>query len=400
MKNKRLIVVTYGFPPIGGAASERALMLTRYLVQLGWDVTVYCANVDMPHLFHDEAAVDLIPANVTLHRVQEPAWYQWVRQSRILRNSADFTLAHLDPSQPWTRACQAQIKQNEQPSPQTYLLTTSPPHSIHQIGVNLSKSHQFKWLMDMRDAWVENTTMRHYSMVHQKLSERAYAQAVRHATYIIANTASMQQLIAVRFPESQERITVIPNGYDEALFADAVPYRPPETVDKLLILYAGGTYGGWVTTILQQLLDANTTPDVRVYLVGELESSEPYDVNRPIGLGHKSFHQVPAYLLGADWLVLCMPQSEAGSARILLKAYGYARAGKPILYLGPKNATWDYLNERTSVVQFELSALAEAAQSLANFVSVTNHSLIRQDSFEARAQLIDKLLVEPPKRLS
>ncbi len=92
-----------------------------------------------------------------------------------------------------------------------------------------------------------------------------------------------------------------------------------------------------------------------------MNPSESYKGVGPIGLGHASLVKVPSLLLGADVLVLYMPQEEKQSGRILLKAYGYARAQKPVLYLGPENATYDYLASRTVVQRFDLFQLQDAA---------------------------------------
>ena len=108
---------------------------------------------------------------------------------------------------------------------------------------------------------------------------------------------------------------------------------------------------------------------------------------------------VPNYLFGADMLVLCMVPQEAGSSRVLLKAYGYARTGKPILYLGPRNATYDYLVSRTFVQQFELSEIDLAAQWIeGNLADVQRNTVpsqdVGQDSFETRAIQLSKVLDE------
>ena len=40
MKRRRVLVLAYLFPPLGGAGVQRTLKFVRYLEPLGWDATV------------------------------------------------------------------------------------------------------------------------------------------------------------------------------------------------------------------------------------------------------------------------------------------------------------------------------------------------------------------------
>jgi hypothetical protein len=118
-------------------------------------------------------------------------------------------------------------------------------------------------------------------------------------------------------------------------------------------------------------------------MAGPAGKNEKRNAFDPVRLGTISFSEVPQYLRAAHLLVLCMPWIEAGSSRILLKSYGYARSGKPILYLGPKNATYDYLKKRTIVKRFDLYDLENASQWIAE-----NHAKLNGNQYHARADLL------------
>ena len=402
-KQRSLLLISYGYPPIGGAASERSLMLSRYLSELGWKIYVYCAAADAPHLFTDERAVELIPPAVSVERMALPRWYQAIWSTRILRAGANFALLTLDPTHFWSSACLQRIRQEQHERPDV-ILTTSPPHSVHTIGAGLKQDWGTPWVMDLRDTWIENNTARWYTPIHQYVSNWHYRRAILTASKIVANTPEMAQLIASKFPQRSADVVTIRNGYDERLFQWASPKRPSDSTEHTrVILYSGGTYEGWVTGVLEQLSralrsrQANDGRPIQLYAIGDLVTTEPENPVGPFGLGHQSIMDVPDYLLGADALLLCMLPQEAGSSRVLLKAYGYARAGKPILYLGPRNATYDYLVQRASVHQFELSEIELAAQWLLShhFKSMPPEPPAQdviQDSFYARAKRLSEIL--------
>ena len=74
MQPRRVLLVTYRYPPLGGSGVQRAAKLARYLPQAGWRVHVLTAGCTHYPLVDSALSDDSVPG-VTVHRVlgYEPA---------------------------------------------------------------------------------------------------------------------------------------------------------------------------------------------------------------------------------------------------------------------------------------------------------------------------------------
>ena len=212
-------------------------------------------------------------------RIPLPPWYQAIWSTRVLRAGANFALFTLDPNQFWSFACLRKIRQDFRELKPDIIVTTSPPHSIHRIGAILQQQWQKPWVMDLRDTWIENNTVRWYTPLHKFISSQQYRRCAQNAAKIVANTQEMARLISTRFPEKSADVVTIRNGYDEYLYQQANSKRPAGCDDgTYVILYSGSTYDGWATNILAQLgeelqLRQNAHAQVQIYAIGEMTNT-------------------------------------------------------------------------------------------------------------------------------
>ncbi len=64
-KNKKVLIITYYWPPSGGAGVQRWLKFSKYLIEFGWDPVIYTPeNPDAPVV--DQSLLDEIPSDVTI----------------------------------------------------------------------------------------------------------------------------------------------------------------------------------------------------------------------------------------------------------------------------------------------------------------------------------------------
>ncbi len=75
MGRRRVLLVSYHFPPVGGAGVQRPAKFARYLPDLGWDVSVLqAANPSVPLL--DPTLLADLPSDlvITTARTLEPSY--------------------------------------------------------------------------------------------------------------------------------------------------------------------------------------------------------------------------------------------------------------------------------------------------------------------------------------
>ena len=170
MERKKVLLITYYWPPGGGAGVHRWLRFSKYFQELGADLTVYCPE-DAVWQTTDAALVDQVPESVTVIRrgIFEPQKYIgrkgtgigftqdkkagplkrliiWIRGNLLIPDSRKYWI------KPSTRFLRKYL--TDHPEIDT-LISTGPPHSLHLIAHNLKKSNGLKWIADFRDPWTQ-----------------------------------------------------------------------------------------------------------------------------------------------------------------------------------------------------------------------------------------------------
>src|SRR5688500_8400881 len=72
---RRVLIVSYLFPPVGGAGVQRAVKFVKYLSEFGWQPSVLTvANPSVPVM--DRSLLADIPRDVTIHKARtlEPGY--------------------------------------------------------------------------------------------------------------------------------------------------------------------------------------------------------------------------------------------------------------------------------------------------------------------------------------
>ena len=66
---RRVLLIAYQFPPVGGAGVQRVAKFTRYLPEHGWDVSVLTVSKPSVPLF-DHSLVDVIPPQTVIRHAK------------------------------------------------------------------------------------------------------------------------------------------------------------------------------------------------------------------------------------------------------------------------------------------------------------------------------------------
>ena len=61
---KRVLVVSYNFPPVGGAGVQRVTKFVKYLPDFGWDVTVLTTENPSVPVYDESLLADIPPQTV------------------------------------------------------------------------------------------------------------------------------------------------------------------------------------------------------------------------------------------------------------------------------------------------------------------------------------------------
>jgi glycosyltransferase involved in cell wall biosynthesis len=254
MVEKKILIVTYYWPPSGGSGVQRWLKFVKYLPSFGWKPYVFTPE-NPSFETKDESLVKDIPPEAVVIRF--PIWEPYSLFNKLSgkkKNSetlvpggsklslfqkiATWVRGNFfipDPRFFWVRPSVQFLNHYLKENQITTLITTGPPHSVHLIGLKLkAKNPSLKWLADFRDPWSEwgfldsiraGTFARWF---HRKLEQNVLKSADEIITITPFYVKQFERL-------SGRKVNLLTNGYDEEDFREFTLKRP----DKFLVRHVG-----------------------------------------------------------------------------------------------------------------------------------------------------------------
>jgi glycosyltransferase involved in cell wall biosynthesis len=250
---RKLLILTYYFPPCAAVAVHRMVGLVRHLPRFGWE-SIVVAPPNPPHEPTDPALVKSVPSETTtVIPTPFPEGY-WGKINR--RFAPNLLWKH--------RAWKALMRAIREHRPAA-ILSSMPPHTIQELALSLHKRFGLPWIADFRDPL--------YTMSHPTPTglrgwsfARLERQTMTRADRVIGISPLFSDGLRQAHPEYADKIITITNGYEPEAFADT--HGPPPR-DRLSILYTGELYFGRdPRPFLDALQELETSPSVDVPKVG------------------------------------------------------------------------------------------------------------------------------------
>jgi glycosyltransferase involved in cell wall biosynthesis len=357
----KVLIITYYWPPSGGAGVQRWLKFTKYLPSSGWVPLILTVMPEYAaYPFRDASLYGEIPLDVEVHRTRALNYFALYNkdQSKIphagFASGADkgfkgrvsrFIRGNLfipDPRRGWNRyayrkACELIKSENI-----THIVTTSPPHSTQLIGLRLKRRfHKIKWIADMRDPW---TDIYYYDMFKPSLPARVIdsqmeRNVLTRADAVITVGQTLATILAGKGEGIENKIHVLPNGFDEEDFEGVIPTLP----EKFTITYVGTLspaypVAGFIRAVSEirsggrpvALKFVGTVPEpIRDMFPAEDDGNGPEFIQyceHPVAIKH---------MMDSSLLLLIIPDHPSNRSILTGKIFEYMATEKPILFLGP-----------------------------------------------------------------
>ena len=377
---KRVLFVTYHFPPVGGAGVQRSVKFVRYLPELGWEPVVLTGpgSADDRWTPADESLGGEVPASTTVLRVPGAA----PGRSKGTRARAERWLRLPTGFARWWQVGIATVGRTA--GDVDLVFASMSPFESAPAVAELARVIGRPWVADLRDPWALDEMVVHPTALHRRLELARMSRLLRTAAAVIVNTEEARSAFVRLVPGlGADRVVAIPNGYDAADFSGPPPARSD---DAFRIVHAGYLHtdlglaqrrtgrlrrllGGdeaevdhlarshvFLLRALDRLLAARPelSDTVELHLAGVLSAADraaiESELHRPEivkTLGYLTHAETVALLRSADLLFLPMHGLPAGRrARIVPgKTYEYLAAGRPILAAVPEGDARDLLEQ-------------------------------------------------------
>lgn len=367
---KRVLIISYYWPPSGGAGVQRWLKFVKYLQKFNWDPVVFVpSNPEMPYT--DESLMADIPKGITVIKTPIVEPYQWYRKFTGKKKSEKFQHGFLkedhnqseglkeqiavwirgnlfipDARRLWVRPSVKFLSSYLKDHPVDVIVTTGPPHSVHLIGKTLKKRLQLPWLADFRDPWtgiyyfdkLKLTSIT--KKIHQKMEDNVLSQADH--IVVVGDTMKKDFMQRTKTP-----ITTITNGFDHEDFNNKHPQVKSE---KFRILYTGMFLPDQnppeLWEVLADLVKENTdlANVLEILFVGKADAGI---INNIKVNGLEPYLRQSDYVPHADLalvqqsaavLLLCINRIPNASYILTGKVFEYLSTGRPILAICPESS--------------------------------------------------------------
>ena len=373
---KKILIITYYWPPAGGPGVQRWLKFAKYLPDFGWKPVIFTPeNPSYPLV--DETLENEVPKDLEI--IKTKIWEPYQLAEKLNKSNKKFKAGQFDvgQNQSWKSKLSIWVRGNffipdarvfwVKPSVKflkKYLtenhfdafVTTGPPHSMHLIGLALKNEFpNLKWIADFRDPWTEISYYKHLKLT--KSSDKKHRSLEKKVFENADVTLATSYSDAENFRKKGANSVCITNGF-EVLSEDK--NKVDIKSDKFTLSYVGvleqlrNPEILWKT--LNEILSENEdfATHFKLKFVGrvddkilnELENSALK--NSILNIGYLPHEKSVLEMKNSSLLLITNFPQESSKGIIPGKIFEYLSTGNQILSFGPKDADVAMILEKTN----------------------------------------------------
>ena len=366
---KRVLIITYYWPPSGGSGVQRWLKMSKYLPEYGWQPVIYTSeNAEYPIIDHS-LEKDVAP---NIEVIRRPITEPYSAYKKFLGINKDETVKMgfiqekekdknwksdlslwvrgnffiPDARCGWVKPSVRFLKEYLNEHPVDAIISTGPPHSMHLIALKLKEALGLPWIADFRDPWTEIDYYNDLHLTawadrkHHRLEQEVLTKADKVVTVAPDGARRLGRL-------GNRNVRTIYNGFDRNDDAQT----PVNLSEQFTITYLGVLSKIQNPSNLWQALaelikeDSGFDESLRINMIGQIDSTVVSSINENGLTQHVAYSpymphdQVSAVHRSSTLLLLLlMPDSEPRAKGLLTgKLFEYMASGRPILCIGPED---------------------------------------------------------------
>ncbi|MGI9526412.1 MAG: glycosyltransferase family 4 protein [Weeksellaceae bacterium] len=375
---KKVLLLTYYWPPAGGAGVQRWLKMSKHLAK-SFDLSIYIPE-QAHYATKDESLLAEVPENVNIisHKIIEP--YAFAEKltpknkayqkgqiedpdkQSLLSKASLWVRANLfipDARAWWIMSSYSFLKKYLKENPQDIIITTGPPHSVHVIGLRLKLNlPELKWIADFRDPWTQIDYFDKLPLSQSSIKKhhKLEKEVLKYADSIVTVSPSWADDLS---KIANKEVKIIFNGYDSANFKKEI-----EPIEEFTISYVGSLNDDRNPTVLWKALDElckNETflNDLQLKLIGHISEHVKSELETYPRL-KQVVHYIPYLphqeaineLQKSHILLLLINETSNEKGIIPGKFFEYLASKRKILCLGSEGIDIQHLIEKINAGVF------------------------------------------------
>lgn len=449
---KKVLVITYYFPPSGGPGVQRVLKHIKYLRDFGWQPYVLTvSNGQYPAI--DNSLIAQIPQDVVVEKTKIYEPYDIYRlltgkekgspidvnvikkdgqKISLMEKVAEFIRATFfipDARIGWIPTAVPKALEMIEKYGIDAIYSSSPPYTCSIIAKRVQKKLKqqnkiIPWIAGFRDPWTGFISSPKRWFLPSLIDKKMEFNTFNSANFVEVAWEGIIKDIFSKYPNlDKNKFVIVPNGFDSTDFPTYSIEQSENNINKLILTYTGSMYGRRnpqsLFLAIENLLKTKkiSQDNFLIRFIGRF-GNEIYQM-----IDNTSFKQsievigyVPheksiEYLFQSDVLLLIVDESKESAEIVPGKVYEYMGVLKPLFTIAPTvGAIATLVNQTQSGKVVHQSNIQEIQNIFLEFyqAKLNNKSLFspdiqeiqkyeRKNSAKQLAQLLDSLINEQSK---
>jgi glycosyltransferase involved in cell wall biosynthesis len=412
MERKRVLIITYYWPPSGGSGVQRWVKFTKYLREFGWEPVIYTvSNPNYPVLDPTMGAdlpegIEVLKSKIfepfelynrfkgnkksagvqsgVIEKAKNGTWKDkfalWVRSALFIPDARMF----------WIKSGAKFISNYLKDNPVALIVSNGPPHSAHLIASRLKKKGDTTpWIADFRDPWDLYYKSLNLSARSLKKQERLEKEVVSNCDTLVNVGDYLTSQLVKKHPSFSSKFKTVYNGFDLEITDDDNIILD----QKFSIVYVGTFTDSqncqtfW-ETIANKLEDQNFKDYFELKLIGKIDpivlksidahGLTPYTTF----LNYLPHHEAISFQKSAQVLLLVIHNLEHAKSFLSGKIFEYMSSKRPIFAIGPCDGDAAQVLQKTaSGIMHDYENASGMRHTLDNmFIQFESHQLVQKSN--------------------
>jgi hypothetical protein len=370
---KKLLFITYFWPPSGKATLHWPLSIIKYLPASGWQPEVLTVENES-FTQKDESLLEEVDPRLKVYksRALEPfnIYRRFTGKEKDEQLIASETISTENKSLShrlsiwirmnifvpdarigWYLSAVKKGKEILTEGEFSAIVTIGPPHSTHLIGMKLSKESSIPHIPVLIDPWVDIIYYRNFKRTSPTLALDNHLEksVMMNVSSVIFVTKTTMDDYRKKYPSIKDKSNVLYWGYNEDDFKGVEPES--NNKDYKLLMHAGNIFDYQNPPRLwERLKEMTSKEDIRIKFIGTVSpviknEIERTELTRKTDFaGFLPYKEMLSSLMKADFLLVCATEKR----HVPGKLFEYLRTGKPILAFGDDNEEVKNILEKTN----------------------------------------------------
>ncbi|MGA9294212.1 MAG: glycosyltransferase [Ignavibacteriaceae bacterium] len=362
---KKVLFITYFWPPSGKASLHWPLEMIKYLPENGWEPSVLTVNEDTFYQKDEtllkEISPDLKiiktgtiePFNVYRKFLGKKKDEPLIASESMSQSKKSFNhmlslwirmnLFVPDARVGWYLPGVIEGKKFLSKNKIDAIISNGPPHTAHLLGRRLSSLFNIPHLPVFIDPWADIVYYQDYqrTKLTQAFDKYLEGNVIKKAKEIVFVTETMKNDYIKKYPQIKDKTNVLYWGYNEEDFGEIENEVNNSKPDEEIIAHAGNMYdyNNPVSFFEYIKTEINKGRKIKIKFIGTVSPKTNEIINNlslsgnTEYIGFLPYKQMLIELLKSDVLLMMVNEKR----HVPGKLFEYLRTGKPILAFGNDN---------------------------------------------------------------